>query len=98
MGQVPPDCDRASIVLSGTAPPDVRVAELVSVTVATPVSPVSGIGVVVAASDTRFVNESPTAVGSPVERSAQVHRQHPGGVGDGQRAVGGDRDRVELAR
>ena len=66
VGQVPPDCERASIVLFGAAPPEVIVAEPLSPTVTVPVSPVSAIGVVEAARVAVFVNESPTAVGSPV--------------------------------
>ena len=65
MLQVPPDSERGSIVLFGVAPPEVSVAELVSLTVTVPVSPVPGIGVVDPASETWLVNESPTAVGSP---------------------------------
>ena len=63
--QVPPDSDRGSIVLFGAAPPEVSVAELVSLTVTVPVSPVPATGVVDPARETLLVNESPTAVGSP---------------------------------
>ena len=42
-----------------------RVADDESLTVCVPVSPVSGIGVVVPESATVLVNESPLAVGSP---------------------------------